>query len=110
MFEELRLCSWAVARHLSAPFAEERARYIRYCAERGDSLLTLTNKGNKLIYVARQLTMSKCWRCGAAGTEHCRSRQRSSRSRLDGEARSALGARAVHDLCATVAPLSGLVA
>lgn len=57
MFEELHLCSWAVARHLSAPFAEERARYVTYCAERGDSLLTLSDKANKLIHVARQLSL-----------------------------------------------------
>lgn len=74
MFEELHLCSWAVARHLSAPFAEERARYLTYCAERGDSLLTLTAKANKLIHVARQLSL--CRDVGAAvkrlSADHCR--------------------------------------
>ena len=64
MFEELHLCSRAVARHLSAPFAEERGRYVTYCAERGDSLLTLTNKANKLIHVALQL--SQCPNVGVA--------------------------------------------
>src|SRR2546428_2314464 len=58
MFEELHLCAWALARHLNAPFADERARYLCYCAERGDSQATLASKANRLIYVARQL--SKC--------------------------------------------------
>src|SRR5207247_1180856 len=58
MFEELHLCAWALARHLNAPFANERARYLSYCAERGDSQATLASKANRLIYVARQL--SKC--------------------------------------------------
>jgi hypothetical protein len=54
MFEELHLCPWAVARHLDAPFADERARYLTYCAERGDSLLTLAIKASMLIHVARR--------------------------------------------------------
>src|SRR5438128_9180037 len=58
MFEELHLCPWALARHLNAPFADERARYLSYCTERGDSQATLASKANRLIYVARQL--SKC--------------------------------------------------
>src|SRR3989442_3576221 len=58
MFEELHLCAWALARHLNAPFANERARYLSYCAERGDSQATLASKANRLIYGARQL--SKC--------------------------------------------------
>jgi site-specific recombinase XerD len=58
MFEELHLCPWALARHLNAPFADERARYLSYCAERGDSQATLASKATRLIYVARQL--SKC--------------------------------------------------
>src|SRR6058998_2956405 len=58
MFEELHLCAWALARHLNAPFANERARYLSYCAERGDSQATLASKANWLIYVAHQL--SKC--------------------------------------------------
>lgn len=57
MFEELHLCSWAVARHLNAPLADERARYLKYCAERGDSQLTLATKANMLIHVARQLSL-----------------------------------------------------
>ena len=57
MFEELHLCPWAVARHLDAPFADERARYLTYCAERGDSLLTLAIKASMLIHVARRLSL-----------------------------------------------------
>ena len=58
MFEELHLYPWALARHLNAPFAEERAHYLSYCAERGDSQATLATKANRLIYVTCQL--SKC--------------------------------------------------
>lgn len=58
MFEELHLCPWALARHVKAPFADERARYMSYCAARGDSQATIATKANRLIYVARQL--SKC--------------------------------------------------
>src|SRR2546427_5300473 len=58
MFEELHLCAWALARHLNAPFANDRARYLSYCAERGDSQATLASKANRLIYVACRL--SKC--------------------------------------------------
>src|SRR5271167_3151780 len=57
MFEELHLCPWAVARHLNAPFADERARYLTYCAERGDSQLTVAMKANMLIHVARPLSL-----------------------------------------------------
>jgi integrase/recombinase XerD len=58
MFEELHLCPWALARHLNAPFTEERAHYLSYCAGRGDSQATLASKANRLIFVAGQL--SKC--------------------------------------------------
>jgi integrase/recombinase XerD len=57
MFEELHLYPWAVARHLNAPFADERARYLTYCAERGDSQLTLATKANMLIHVAWRLSL-----------------------------------------------------
>jgi integrase/recombinase XerD len=64
MFEELHLFPWAVARHLNGPFADERARYLTYCAERGDSQLTLATKANMLIHVARRL--SQCPDVGVA--------------------------------------------
>jgi len=64
MFEELHLCSWAVARHVNAPFVDERARYLTYCAQRGDSLLTLAIKANMLIHVAQRL--SRCSDVGIA--------------------------------------------
>jgi len=59
MFEELHLCSWVVARHLNEPFVAERARYPTYCAERGDSKLTLTTKANIWIHVARKLSLCR---------------------------------------------------
>ncbi len=108
MFEELQLCSWAVAHHLSATFAEERARYLTYFAERGDSLLTLTAKANKLIHVARQLSL--CPDVGAAVKRLSADQGRRDRSVTWTEARSALGSDEVLDRYASVVPLSGLVA
>jgi integrase/recombinase XerD len=55
MFEDLFIRPSALARHRDAPYAEERARYLTYCAQRGDSPTTLQLKGRTLLWVARQL-------------------------------------------------------
>ena len=55
MFEDLFTRPSALARHRDAPYAEERARYLAYCAQRGDSPTTLQLKGRTLLWVARQL-------------------------------------------------------
>jgi integrase/recombinase XerD len=75
MFEELHLCAYGVARHRNAPFADERARYLSYCADRGDALATLQSKANRLVYIARWL--SACPNLEAAieqlkAIAHCR--------------------------------------
>src|SRR5947209_6760653 len=55
MFEDLFTRPAALARHRTAPYAEERARYLAYCARRGDSRQTLLLKARELLWVARQL-------------------------------------------------------
>src|SRR5258707_400199 len=69
MFEELHLCRSAVPRHLDAPFADERARYLTYCAKRGVSQLTLVTNADMLIRGARQLNLSPD--VGAGGERLC---------------------------------------
>ncbi|MER8867991.1 hypothetical protein NKI19_30610 [Mesorhizobium sp. M0751] len=38
-----------------APFAEERHRYLRHCAERGATSASLTIKRNELLWIAKRL-------------------------------------------------------
>ena len=57
MFDQLFESSSVVARHLSAPYAEERLRYLVYCARRGDSRATLLFKARELFWVARKLSV-----------------------------------------------------
>jgi hypothetical protein len=63
MFEELHLCAYGVARHRNAPFADERARYLSYCADRGDALATLQSKANRLVYIV-SAAVRKCSKAG----------------------------------------------
>jgi len=56
MFNELFKRPWVVARHATAPFAEERARYLDYCRQRGDTRATLSLKAQELLWVARRLS------------------------------------------------------
>lgn len=55
MFDQLFTQPWVVARHTSAPFAEERARYLDYCKRRGDTRATLLLKAQELLWIARKL-------------------------------------------------------
>lgn len=55
MFEQLFQKRSALARHRDTPYAEERARYLAYCAQRGGTKRTLGNKACELIWVARLL-------------------------------------------------------
>lgn len=57
MFDELFARPWVVARHVNAPYAEERASYLAYCAQRGDSRATLLFKARELLWVARKLSV-----------------------------------------------------
>lgn len=53
MFESLFKSERALARHNEAPLAEERARYIHYCIERGSTPLTIGLKCRELLWAAR---------------------------------------------------------
>jgi integrase/recombinase XerD len=55
MFEELFTRPSVLARHRDAPYAEERARYLAHCRQRGDTRATLLFKARTLVWVARQL-------------------------------------------------------
>jgi site-specific recombinase XerD len=57
MFDQLFNQPWVVARHASAPYAEERARYLACCIQRGDSRATVSLKAHELLWVARKLSM-----------------------------------------------------
>lgn len=55
MFEDLFTRPSALAQHRTAAHAEERARYLSHCAQRGESRQTLRHKARELLWVARQL-------------------------------------------------------
>jgi len=57
MYEELFQNPSTVARHRSAPYAEERARYLRHCACQGYSRSTLLQKAADLLWAARKLSI-----------------------------------------------------
>lgn len=57
MFKELFLRLPALARQTNAPYFKERARYLAYCADRGDSRATLLCKARELLWVARKLNI-----------------------------------------------------
>jgi Phage integrase, N-terminal SAM-like domain len=55
MFEQLFSSESARRRHGDAPFADERARYLRHCAEQGATRATLRMKAKELLWLARHL-------------------------------------------------------
>ena len=55
MFDQLFKRASTRARHLTAPFAEERARYLDYCEQRGDSRSLQLCKAHDLLWIARKL-------------------------------------------------------
>jgi integrase/recombinase XerD len=55
MFENLFSRPSVLARHREAPYADERARYLAYCAQRGDTHATLLLRARTLRWVAGQL-------------------------------------------------------
>ena len=75
MFETLLHDAASIARHGSAPFAEERARYLTYCTQRGDRPKALRNKRSAIYWTAHFLdsnanvgvtaeqfqTAARCW-------------------------------------------------
>lgn len=55
MLEQLFSSESACRRHRDAPFADERERYLRHCAEQGATLATLRMKAKELLWLARHL-------------------------------------------------------
>lgn len=55
MFEELFKFPSVIARHESAPYAEERKRYLSHCAQQGYARATLLLRAYELLWVARKL-------------------------------------------------------
>jgi hypothetical protein len=55
MFERLFSSESACRRHRCAPFADERERYLRHCAEQGATRATLRMKAKELLWLARHL-------------------------------------------------------
>jgi hypothetical protein len=49
------LCCTTVYRPNDVPFADERERYLRYCAEQGATLASLKIKRNELLWIAKRL-------------------------------------------------------
>ncbi len=57
MFTQLFVRPSVVARQVNAPYADERRRYLAYCAQRGDTRATLLLKARELLWVARKLSV-----------------------------------------------------
>lgn len=55
MFDQLFTLPKVIARHANAPYAEERAKYLSYCHQRGDTRGTLLMKAHDLLWVAHRL-------------------------------------------------------
>jgi integrase/recombinase XerD len=55
MFQELFSSESARRRHGDAPFAVERDRYLRHCAEQGATRATLRMKAKELLWLAQHL-------------------------------------------------------
>lgn len=55
MFDSLFTKAETLTRHLQAPYAEERARYLAHCAQHGYTRHTLLFKARELLWVARKL-------------------------------------------------------
>jgi len=56
MFDQLFRRATTIARHSTAPYAEERGRYLEYCRLRGDSLAWAMRKAECLLWIARKLS------------------------------------------------------
>jgi len=57
MFDQLFERASTIARHATAPFAEERIRYLDYCGKRGDSYALKLRKAYDLLWIARKLSL-----------------------------------------------------
>jgi integrase/recombinase XerD len=57
MFEQIFRRRYYVARHASAPYPEERKRYLAECARRGDAAVVVRQKAEELYWVAHRLSV-----------------------------------------------------
>lgn len=57
MFDQLFKRTSTIARHTTAPFAEERTRYLNYCRQRGDSHSVQLRKAHDLHWIARTISL-----------------------------------------------------
>jgi integrase/recombinase XerD len=88
MFDQFFTQPWIIDRHTNAPFAEQRARYLNHCKDRGDSRATLSLKAHELLWVARKLksfpdleiSMAQLWGVAA----HWRDREAACGRKLNG--------------------------
>ena len=62
MFDQLFKRASTIARHVTAPFAEERARYLDYCELRGDSHSLKLCKAYDLLWIARKLNWTPIYK------------------------------------------------
>ena len=51
MFDQLYKSASAVARHVAAPYADERARYLDHCVHRGDCPAVVLAKASDLLWI-----------------------------------------------------------
>lgn len=58
MFDQIFKVPAIIARHVRAPYAEERARYLKHLAEQGVSHFTLRERTVELLWIARKLKRS----------------------------------------------------
>jgi integrase/recombinase XerD len=57
MFDQLFKSSRAIARHATAPYAQERIRYLDYCRQRGDAPSIVITKASDLLWIVRRLSV-----------------------------------------------------
>jgi integrase/recombinase XerD len=55
MFERVLKRASAIARHANAPYAKERAKYLLFCLEHGNTRAAVRDKAFELLWIARKL-------------------------------------------------------
>jgi hypothetical protein len=69
MFDQLFKRASTRVRYATAPFAEERARYLDYCEQRGDSRSQQLRKAHDLLWIARKLNSTVSYKSRATKYE-----------------------------------------
>lgn len=57
MFDQLFKSPQAIARHATAPYAQERIQYLDYCRQRGDAPSIVITKASDLLWIVRRLSV-----------------------------------------------------